>query len=268
MASYVNEAIQHLQLLLNPDEILNSVSLIHGNILLNLSFSHLTQQENFNDKVGSALQGRLGDFYQLYLFAITSVHTVKLPPNVVSFKEITDVLKEEGDAISAIRRPRQRDSYWIKNTRFAFPKRREAIEYMLDVLRNIEQLTESFPPPMSLYDNILHLQLCLLPLNDHCTGMRGGPWAVLTVFRILLAAELIQHFSEVSPTTNINVIVDEAVRWWWGRDGQFPENFPRFDNRLNMIEDDYPGVFGKLLRRLGDVGPVENPREWEDPRRI
>lgn len=96
--------------------------------------------------------------------------------------------------------------------------------------------------------------------------MKGEPRVVLTLFRIFLAAELLERYSPANNSQD-DSIMDEIVRWWWA-EGEFPENFPDFNNRLVAVTNEYPGVFGKLLCRLGNPCPVENPRLWEDPRLI
>ncbi|CRG90910.1 hypothetical protein PISL3812_07956 [Talaromyces islandicus] len=247
MAPYVNEAIHQLELLLQPEETID--------------------KENFNVKVGAALNGRLGAFYQLYLFAITFVHTTPMIPHLMSFQDFATVFKSEARAFFRhTQQTHQTDSYGIDTTSFRIPEQREAIDYMLDVLHNIEHLTTSFPPHESFYNPNTHREVYLLHRNNHCIGMKGEPRAVLTVFRILLAAELLQKFSPANHPY-VDIFMEEVVRWWWG-EGEFHENFPDFENRLATVTNEYPGVFGKFLRRLGNTQCFEDPRLREDPRLI
>jgi hypothetical protein len=157
-------------------------------------------------------------------------------------------------------------SYEIETARFSIPTRRESIDYMLDVLHNIEHLTTRFPAHESFYNPNTHREVRLLERNNHFTGMQGEPRVVLTLFRTLLAAELLERCYPGKHAQD-DSIMDEAVRWWWA-EGEFPENFPDYDDRLATVKNEYPGVFGKLLRRLGNTDPVEDPRSWEDPRMI
>ncbi|QKX59558.1 uncharacterized protein TRUGW13939_06694 [Talaromyces rugulosus] len=247
MASSANEAIQQLELLLQPEETIDN--------------------RTFGPKVGAALNGKLGAFYQLYLFAITFVHTTRLIPQMVSLQEFAAAFRNE--ALSILRRTEQRlpiTSYGIQTSRFSIPTRRESIDYMLDVLHNVEHLTTLFPAHESFYDPNTHQEVRLLERNNNFIGMQGEPRVVLTLFRTLLAAELLEKHYPGKHAQN-DSIMDEVVRWWWV-EGEFPENFPNFDARLAAVKDEYPGVFGKLLRRLGNTDPVEDPRSWEDPRMI
>lgn len=137
---------------------------------------------------------------------------------------------------------------------------------MLDILHNIEHLTKLFPPEESINEKITRKALDLLYENNHLIGMEGEPRVVLTLFRIFLAAELLERYLPANNSQD-DILKNAIVRWWW-EEGEFPEHFPGFDNRLTTETNGYPGVFGKLLLRLGSTQPEENPRLWEDPRQI
>ncbi|KAH8703099.1 hypothetical protein BGW36DRAFT_422673 [Talaromyces proteolyticus] len=223
------------------------------------------EENDFKDQLQGAFHNKLGHYYQLYLFAITYVHTTQEMHWTVPLLRFFSAFAEERSKIRFIS-SRKMVLYGIRNTAFDIPRRRGIIEYMSDVLQNVESLTTHYPGHESFYDPGAYRRIHTLRLKGGVfEGMTGEPRAVLAVFRIILAAEL---FVRINPGENDDLLKDLIKAWWWN-EGEFGENYPLYLGKYSIANSlHYPGVFGKLLDNLGHLHADKKGRSREDPRLI